>query len=65
MVINTAMTLATAAISLVGIATALTTDAQAKRRTVTVKHAPIVSPSDVSESWSPQNLDADRGKGCG
>jgi hypothetical protein len=27
-------------------------NAQAPRRTVTVTHAPIVSPGDVSESWS-------------
>ena len=53
MVINTAMTLAMAAICL-AVATVSTAHAQAHRRTVTVKHAPIVSPGDVSESWSPQ-----------
>jgi hypothetical protein len=39
---------------LVGVATASTAYAEARRRTATVKHAPIVSPGDVSESWSPQ-----------
>ena len=52
MVINTAMALVIAAICLAVIATASTADAQAQRRTVTVKHAPIVSPGDVSETWS-------------
>jgi hypothetical protein len=61
MAINTAMTFLIAAICLAGIATASTAHAQAQRRTVTVKHAPIVSPGDVSESWSPQqNINASK-----
>jgi hypothetical protein len=54
MVINTAMTLAMAAICLAAIVTASSAHAQAQRRTVTVKHAPIVSSGDVSETWSAQ-----------
>ena len=54
MAINTAMAFVIMAIYLAGVATASTAHAQAQRRTVTVKHAPIVSPADVSESWSPQ-----------
>jgi len=52
MMINTALTLAMAAACPVAIATAPAAQAQAERRTVTVKHAPAVSPLDVSESWS-------------
>ena len=51
MAINTAMAFVIVAICLAGVATAQT---QAQRRTVTVKHDSIVSPGDVSESWSPQ-----------
>ena len=54
MAINTAMAFLIVAICLTGVAVASTAHAQAQRRTVTVKHAPIVSPGDVSESWSPQ-----------
>jgi hypothetical protein len=54
MVSNTVMALLMVAICLAAFATASTADAQAQRRSVTVKHAPIVSPGDVSESWSPQ-----------
>jgi hypothetical protein len=52
MVINTAMTLAMAAACLAAIAITPAAQAQAQRRTVTVKHAPVVNPGDVSESWS-------------
>ena len=54
MVTNTATTLAMAAVCLVAMATVPTSHAATQRHTVTVKHAPIVSPGDVSESWSPQ-----------
>jgi hypothetical protein len=54
MVINTATTLAMAAVCLAAIATVPASHAATQRHTVTVKHAPIVSPGDVSESWSPQ-----------
>jgi hypothetical protein len=52
MVIDTATTLAMAAICLATIATIPAGSAAAQRRAVTVKHAPIVNPGDVSESWS-------------
>jgi curli biogenesis system outer membrane secretion channel CsgG len=52
MIINTAITLAMATACLAAIATTPAAHAQAPRRTVTVKHAPIVSQGDVSESWS-------------
>jgi hypothetical protein len=54
MVINAAMTLAMAAVCLAAFAATPAAHAQAQRRTVTVKHAPIVGPGDVSESWSAQ-----------
>jgi hypothetical protein len=54
MVINIAMTSAMAAVCLAAVAMTPAAHAQAPRRTVTVKHAPIVSPGDVSESWSAQ-----------
>ena len=55
MIINTATTLAMVAVCLAAIAIPTSADAQAQqRRTVTVKHAPITSPGDVSESWSAQ-----------
>ena len=55
MVINTATTLAMVAVCLAAIAIPTSADAQAQqRRTVTVKHPPITSPGDVSESWSAQ-----------
>ena len=53
MVINTAVTFATAAVCL-AMAAAPVAHAQAQRHTVTVKHAPIVNPGDVSESRSAQ-----------
>lgn len=52
MIINTVMTLAMAGACLAAIATTPAAHAQAQRRTVTVKHAPVVNPGDVSESWS-------------
>jgi hypothetical protein len=53
MIINTALTLAVGVAVLAAIATASAAHAQEQqRRTVTVKHAPITSPGDVSESWS-------------
>ena len=54
MVINIAVTLATTAVCLAAIAAAPAAHAQAQRHTVTVKHAPIANPGDVSESWSAQ-----------
>jgi hypothetical protein len=43
-----------AAVCLVAIATVPASHAAAQRHTVTVKHAPVTNPGDVSESWSPQ-----------
>jgi len=43
-----------AAVCLVAIATVPASHAAARRHTVIVKHAPITSPGDVSESWSAQ-----------
>ena len=54
MVISTATTLAMVAVCLAAIATIPAGHAATQRHTVTVKHAPIVSPGDVSESWSPR-----------
>jgi hypothetical protein len=54
MVINTKTTLAIAAVCLTAMATVPASYAATQRHTVTVKHAPIVSPGYVSESWSPQ-----------
>src|SRR5215510_10636795 len=54
MVINTAVTFATAAVCLAAIAVAPAAYAQAQRHTVTVKNAPIANPGDVSESRSAQ-----------
>jgi hypothetical protein len=54
MVISTATTLAMAAVCLAAIATIPAGHAATQRHMVTVKHAPITSPGDVSESWSPQ-----------
>ena len=51
MVISTATTLAIAAVCLAAIATAPAGHAATQRHTVTVKHAPISSPGDVSVSW--------------
>ena len=52
MVINTATSLAMAAVCFAAIATVPASHAATQRHTVTVKHAPITSPGDVSESWS-------------
>jgi hypothetical protein len=41
-----------AAVCLVAIATVPVSHAEAQRRTITVKHAPVTSPGDVSGSWS-------------
>ena len=49
MIMNAAVTLATAAVCLATIATASVVYAQTRRPTVVVKHPPIVSPGDVSE----------------
>jgi hypothetical protein len=54
MVINTTRTLTIAAVCLAAMATVPASYAATQRHTVTVKHSPIVSPGDVSESWSPQ-----------
>ena len=51
MIMNAAVTLATAAVCLATIATASVAYAQTRRPTVVVKHPPIVSPGDVSTSW--------------
>jgi hypothetical protein len=50
MIINTAVTLTMAVACLAAIATIPAAHAAA-RRTVVVKHPPIVSPGDESESW--------------
>ena len=52
MTIITALTLSVAAAFLATIATAPAGHAQAVRPTVTVKHPPIASQGDLSESWS-------------
>lgn len=53
MVITKATTLAMVAVCLAAMTIAPTAHAQVQqRRTVTVKHAPITSPGDTSESWS-------------
>ena len=54
MVIKTTTALAIAAVCLAAIATVPASHAATQRHTVTVKHAPVVSPGDVSASWSPQ-----------
>jgi hypothetical protein len=51
MVVSTATTLAIAAVCLAAIATVPAGHAATQRHTVTVKHAAISSPGDVSESW--------------
>ena len=51
MIMNAAVTLATAAVCLATIATASVAYAQTRRPTVVVKHPPIVSSGDVSTSW--------------
>ena len=57
MIMNAAVTLATAAVCLATIATASVAYAQTRRPTVVVKHPPIVSSGDVSTSWdSRQNV---------
>jgi len=53
MVIHTAMNLAVAALCLAAVTITPGAHAQTQQRhTVTVKHAPIASPGDASESWS-------------
>ena len=54
MVINTATIFAIAAVCLAAIAVGTAAHAQAQRHTVTVKHAPIANPGDVSNSRSAQ-----------
>jgi hypothetical protein len=51
MAMNAAVTLATAAVCLAEIATTSVAYALTTRPTVVVKHRPIVSQGDVSESW--------------
>lgn len=52
MIRNTACTFAIAAVCFVAGATVPASHAAAQRHTVTMKHAPITSPGDVSGSWS-------------
>jgi hypothetical protein len=52
MIISSVVILAFAAVCLVTMATAPA--AEAARRTVVVKHPPIVNPGDVPASWSPR-----------
>ena len=52
MIIKTAMSLALAAACLATIATSPTAHAEAARRSVVVKHPPIINSGDVSASWS-------------
>jgi hypothetical protein len=54
MVTHTTTSLAMAAVCLVTIAMVPAGQAVAQGRTVTVKHAPITNPGDVSEPWSAQ-----------
>lgn len=54
MAMDTAMSLAMAAVCFVAIATVSASNAAAQGQTVTVKHAPITSPGDVSGSSSAQ-----------
>ena len=54
MVIKIATALAMAMVCLMAVAPVPASHAGTQRHTITVKHAPIVSPGDVSESWSPQ-----------
>ena len=54
MVINTATIFAIAAVCLAAIAVGTAAHAQAQRHTITVKHAPIANPGDVSNSRSAQ-----------
>ena len=54
MVVKTATALAMAAVCLAAIATVPASHAATQRHTVTVKHAPITSPGDVSEPRSAQ-----------
>ena len=54
MAIHTAMSFAMAAVCFVAIATVSASYAAAQGQTVTVKHAPITNPGDVSGSWSAQ-----------
>ena len=51
MIMNAAVTLATAVVCLATIAITPAARAQTTPRTVVVKHRPIVSQGDVSESW--------------
>jgi hypothetical protein len=63
MVINTATIFAIAAVCLAAIAVGPAAHAQAQRHTVTVKHAPIANPGDVSNSRSAQQNVVE--SGCG
>ena len=54
MVIDTAMSLAMAAVCFVAIAAVPARHAAAQGQTVTVKHAPVANPGDGSGSWSAQ-----------
>ncbi len=54
MISNTAVGLAMAAVCLAVISVGPAAHAQAQRHTVTVKHAPIANPGDVSDSRSAQ-----------
>ena len=54
MFINTAVIFAMAAVCVAAVAAAPAAYAQAPRHTVTVKHAPIANPGDVSDSRSAQ-----------
>jgi hypothetical protein len=54
MATNPFRTLAMAAACLAAVATVAASHAATQRQTVTVKHAPITSPGDVSGSWSAQ-----------
>ena len=52
MAIDTAMSLAMAAVCFVAIATVPASHAAAQGHTLTVKHSPIANPGDASEPWS-------------
>lgn len=54
MIIDAAVTLATAAFGLATVVITSAACAQTARPTIAVKRPPIVSPGDVSESWDPR-----------
>jgi hypothetical protein len=66
MIMNAAVTLAIAAVCLATIGFTLAVRAQSAPQTVVVKHRPIVSQGDVSESWDARQnvIDSKRYEQC-